>query len=30
MTSRVVLALGTQLVLCAIKAMMEDNCDDVR
>jgi len=25
-----VLALGTQLVLCAIKAMIEDNCDDVR
>jgi len=22
--------VGTQLVLCAIKAMMEDNCDDVR
>ena len=21
--------LGTQLVLCAIKAMLEDNCDDV-
>ena len=25
----VVHTLGTQLVLCAIKAMMEDNCDDV-
>ena len=25
-----VFAVGTQLVLCAIKAMMEDNCDDVR